>query len=182
MQKIGNFCQWKTTILSQLSSCSFTILPPGVSAAACELCVVWTIFPSSPPTLQLPLALTSSDWWLAKVIYLSLSYYIHSLSTHTNTHTHTPVRVFTKTHCAHWFTVYCKRDTIYKRPPGRPLFVCLHLWLRCGSLSSPLSRLTHRATVKTQLYVRLYMQLPCENKKQIQTLLIRGLRGIKPST
>lgn len=155
-------------------SCRFTILPPEVSAAACELRVVWTVSLSSPLTL----AFASSDWWPAKVIYLSLSSYIPSVPPYTRTYVH----FHKKTHCTHWCTVDCRRVTIYMRPPGCPLFVCLHLWLRSGSARSPLSRLVHRATLKIRLYVRLYLELSCKNKNQILALLIQGLRGIKCMT
>lgn len=87
---------------------------------------------------------------------------------------HTHACTHTKTHCPHWFAVDCRRDTIYKRPPGCTLFVCLHLWLRFGSLRSPLSCLIHSAKVKIQFYVRLYLELSCKNKSQIQALLIQG--------
>lgn len=79
-----------------------------------------------------------------------------------------------KTHCSHWFTVHCRRDTIYDGPPGWTLFVCLHLWLRFGSLLSPLSCRIHSAKVKIQFYVLLYLELSCKNKYQI---LIHGLQG-----
>lgn len=73
-------------------SCRFTILPPEVSATACELRVVWTVSLSSPLTL----AFASSDWWPAKVIYLSLSSYIPSVPPYTRTYVH-----FHKKHTAH---------------------------------------------------------------------------------
>lgn len=104
---------------------------------------------------------------------------IYSLSSPLHTHIRT---LSQKTHCTHWCTVDCRRDTIYMRPPGCPLFVCLHLWLRSGSVRSPLSRLVHRATLKIRLYVRLYLELSCKNKNQILALLIQGLRGIKCMT
>ena len=118
-------------------------------------------------------------WLMAGQSNLPVFELLNSFSFHAHSHTYAYAR--SQIHSSHWFTVYCKRD-IYKRPLGCPLFVCLHLSLGSGSLSSHLSRLTHWATVKTQLYVHLYLELSCENKNEIQALLIQGLRGIKCST
>lgn len=152
-------------------SCSITILPQGVTAAACDVCVVLTVSLSSPPTQPLPLAFTSVDWWAAKVIYLSLSSCIHPVFTHKRMHACT----FTKTHCTHWFTEDCKRDTIYKRPPGCTLFVCLHLWLRFGSLHSPLS-----STVPTSKYSFMYFFIwsyPVQTRTSSRHFWFRTFRG-----
>lgn len=73
----------------------------------------------------------------------------YSSCVHTNTGVHTTL---TKAHCSHWFTVRCRRDTIYKGPPGWTLFVCLHLWLRFGSHLSHPQRQSQNTVLCTSLF------------------------------
>lgn len=108
-----------------VSSCSAATLPHGVSTAA-RVCVhaficasvVWMVSLSSPPTLLKPQARASINRWPAKVIYLSLSSIYSS--------TQTCMRTHTQTHCPHWATGDCRRDTFIKDlQAALCLFVCI---------------------------------------------------------
>lgn len=133
---------------------------PATRGQRSSPCVVWMVTLSSPLILPKSPAHPSADWRLAKIIYLSLSLYIPP-------HVHTHMYALKNTQWPHWRVPDCRRDTIYERPPGCTLFVCLHLWLRFGGLHSPHSHPIHAAKVQIQLYMLLYLELSWVNTKQI---------------
>lgn len=118
-------------------------------------CVVWMVSPSSLAKVTSPCL----SWLMTCQNNLPIFEPLCSFP-----HTRTHICMHLKTHSDH-IDVFPTAEGIafMKDLQAALLFVCLHLWLRFGSLRSPHSHLIHPAAVQIQFYMLLYLELSCAN-------------------